>query len=404
MAAPLLILLLCLALVLNLLGFMTVAAVLPQLISDWFLTSTEAGWLGGIYFAGYVSAVPILASLTDRIDARRIYLLSALLGACASFAFALAADGISSAIILRFLSGLGLAGVYMPGLKALTDTLPKQTESRAVTYYTAVFALGTAASFLAGGEVAAAFGWRWAFGVAGLGSVAGAAIATLALRRQLPGPTPSPDGAASGFVQVFRNRRAMGYIVAFFGYAWEVFAFRVWIVVFLAYIQARAADTTGLLSPTHLATIIALCGVVANMVFGEAANVIGRRRVLIGLCLVSMMCGLLTGYAVGAAYGVIIALCVAFGTSASARNAPTMGGTVAAADPMLRGTTMGVHASIGYAGGVVGPIVAGVALDLAGGMDSPHAWLAAFAAIAVGPVISIVALTWLARGRAGGSS
>jgi hypothetical protein len=133
MAAPLLITLLCLALVLNLLGFMTVAAVLPHLISDWSLTGTEAGWLGGIYFAGYVAAVPVLASLTDRIDARRIYLLSALLGACACFAFALVADGIAGAIVFRCLTGAGLAGVYMPGLKALTDALPKQTESRAVT-------------------------------------------------------------------------------------------------------------------------------------------------------------------------------------------------------------------------------------------------------------------------------
>ena len=50
----------CSALVLNLLGFMTLAAVLPQLITEWGLTSTEAGWLGGIYFAGYVAAVPVL--------------------------------------------------------------------------------------------------------------------------------------------------------------------------------------------------------------------------------------------------------------------------------------------------------------------------------------------------------
>ncbi len=60
MSAPFFIALLCLALVLNLLGFMTVAAVLPQLIHDWSLTSTEVGWLGGIYFAGYVAAVPVL--------------------------------------------------------------------------------------------------------------------------------------------------------------------------------------------------------------------------------------------------------------------------------------------------------------------------------------------------------
>ncbi len=403
MGAPVLIALLCLALVLNLLGFMTVAAVLPQLIVEWSLTSTEAGWLGGIYFAGYVATVPVLASLTDRLDARRIYLLSALVGAASSCAFAFLADGLASAIAFRFLTGAGLAGVYVPGLKALTDALPRQVESRAVTYYTAVFALGTAGSFLVSGEVAGSIGWRAAFAVAGIGCLAGAAITVLALRGSSPAPASSPAATTAGFVRVFRNRRAMGYIIAFFGYAWEVFAFRVWIVVFLAYIQARAADAAGLLSLTHLATVIALCGVVANMVFGEAATVIGRRRTLIALCLVSMSCGLIVGYSVGAPYGVMIALSVAFGTAASARNSPTMGGTVAAADPGLRGTTMGVHASIGYAGGVVGPIVAGMALDLAGGLQEPGAWLAAFAAIAIGPLISIAALAWLVREPAIGS-
>ncbi len=82
-------------------------------------------------------------------------------------------------MVFRFLTGAGLAGVYMPGLKALTDSLPKQTERRAVTYYAAVFALGTAASFLAGAEMTAWLGWRSAFGVAGLGCLFGACITAL---------------------------------------------------------------------------------------------------------------------------------------------------------------------------------------------------------------------------------
>lgn len=288
----------------------------------------------------------------------------------------------------------------MPGLKALTDALPEQAQGRAVKYYTAVFALGTAVSFLVGGEVAGPLGWRWAFGAAGLGGLAGTALATFALRHGPRGGAPSQPSGVAGFARVFRNRQAMGYVIAFFGYAWEVFAFRVWVIVFLVYVQARQTDPAGLMSPTQLATIIAICGVAANMAFGEAAPRIGRRRMLIGLCLASMVCGLLAGGAVAAPYGLALGLCIAFGTLASALNSPTTGGTVAAADPALRGTTMGVHAAIGYAGGVVGPLVAGAALDLAGGIDNPRAWLAAFAAIAIGPLISIAALAWLARAPA----
>src|ERR671925_926076 len=56
------------------LGAFSVAAVLPTLISVWALTNTEAGWISGIYYAAYTLAVPLLSSLTDRVDAKRIYL------------------------------------------------------------------------------------------------------------------------------------------------------------------------------------------------------------------------------------------------------------------------------------------------------------------------------------------
>jgi len=89
---------------------MTLAAVLPELITEWSLTSTEAGWLGGIYFAGYVAAVPVLTTLTDRIDPKRIYLLSAIVAGLASIGFAVFAEDFWTGLILRFLAGAGLGG------------------------------------------------------------------------------------------------------------------------------------------------------------------------------------------------------------------------------------------------------------------------------------------------------
>jgi hypothetical protein len=86
---------------------------LNEIAADWALNASQSGWIGGIYFAGYALAVPFLAGASDRMDAR---VGSALLGAAASFAFALFADGFVVALVLRFLGGIGLAGVHMPGL------------------------------------------------------------------------------------------------------------------------------------------------------------------------------------------------------------------------------------------------------------------------------------------------
>ncbi len=62
-------------------GTMYFPALLPGFQAEWGLSNTEAGWINGIFYGGYAAFVPILVSLTDRIDPRRIYLYSAIFGA-----------------------------------------------------------------------------------------------------------------------------------------------------------------------------------------------------------------------------------------------------------------------------------------------------------------------------------
>ena len=118
-------------LVANLVALMTFPAVLPEVSADWQLSASEAGWIGGIYFAGYAIAVLFLVGATDRFDGRWIVVGSSLLGAGASFAFAGLADGFWPALAARFLGGIALAGVHMPGLVLLIERIrgPKQARS-----------------------------------------------------------------------------------------------------------------------------------------------------------------------------------------------------------------------------------------------------------------------------------
>src|SRR5690349_2504648 len=128
--------LLSFGLVANLATQMTFAATLHEIAADWALDASESGWIGGIYFAGYAVAVPFFASATDRMDGRWLYVGSALLGAAATFAFAGFADGLVVALVLRFLGGIGLAGVHMPGLNLLMDRINRLYEGRSAGIYT----------------------------------------------------------------------------------------------------------------------------------------------------------------------------------------------------------------------------------------------------------------------------
>ena len=74
-------------------GAFSVAALMPTLITAWSLSNTEAGWIAGIYYAAYTVVVPFLASLTDRVDAKRVYLSSSALTTLAFVGFAGMATG-----------------------------------------------------------------------------------------------------------------------------------------------------------------------------------------------------------------------------------------------------------------------------------------------------------------------
>ena len=84
---------LCVAEVFSMIGVAAFPALLPTFLTEWQLTNTDAGWLNGIYYAGYLAAVPVLVSLTDRAPTRRIYYLCMVLTTLANAGFALLVEG-----------------------------------------------------------------------------------------------------------------------------------------------------------------------------------------------------------------------------------------------------------------------------------------------------------------------
>src|SRR6201995_703135 len=132
-------------------GAFTLPALLPSYIDRWHLTKTEEGSLLGVFCEPYLVAVPVLVALTDRVPTRNVYVVGAGLTVLSHLGFAFVADGFWSGLILRAAAGIGWAGAYMPGLKAITDNLQGNAQSRAVSAHAAgVGGAGAAAYAVAG--------------------------------------------------------------------------------------------------------------------------------------------------------------------------------------------------------------------------------------------------------------
>jgi len=392
----------CLALAASLLGFSAFAAITPTLIAEWGLSKTEAGFLNGVFFAGYMAGVPFLVGGTDRIDARRIVLVGFVASALSLLGLAFS-TGFWSATVFRVVGGIGFAGCYMPGLKALVDRYHGRHPSRAVSFYTASYALGVGASFWLSGVVAAAYGWRWAFGVTCAGPVLGFAVAWVVL---LPagGSTRLRDWLRIPHVRpVFSNRRAMGYIIAYILHTAELFVFLSWVVAFLTFAAMRHPAAAGGWDIPLISAVVSVVALPASIVGNEAAIRYGRRRTIVVIMLATALIAASTGFSAAVSFPAAALLCLLYGTAIAADSSALTAGAVGAATTGQRGATMAVHSFLGFGGGAVGPLFLGAALDVTGGGETVASWGLAFLAIASLTLIGPLALLRLA-GRAAPAS
>lgn len=374
-------------------GAFALPALLPAYMERWSLSGTEAGWLIGIFFAAYVPAVPVLLALTDRIPARRIYLLGTGATAVAHIGFAMAGD-FWAALAFRALAGIGWAGAYMPGLKAIADPLTGAAQSRAVSWHAAGVGVAGALSFAVAGAAAALAGPEAAFWLGGILAVGAFGIALLVL------PDTAPPRRAGGrlldFRPVLANRRAMAWIAGYCVHTLEMAVLRAWAVAFLAASFAVTAPPAWLPGPTVLFTLSGLIGIAVSLTGNELSERFGRARIVPLAMLGGAGFAAVTGFSAGSAPLLALAFVLAWNAAIYLDSSALTAGTVQAADPALRGATMGLHSMAGYAGGFVGPLLAGVVLDLAGG-EGALAWGLAFGHVAVIVVAGYAVLRRLGR-------
>ncbi|MGE0749095.1 MAG: MFS transporter [Variibacter sp.] len=385
----------CIGQVGNLLPHVVVPAIMAQhLIPQWELTGAQAGLMASAFAFGYMLAVPILTTLTDRIDARIVLMGGSALCGAATLAFGAFAQGLWSAIPLWALAGIGFGGAYMPGLKALTDRLPPGETSRAITFYTASFSLGVGLSFLVAQVVADAFGWRAAFLVTGAGPAL-MILACLGLAPHKPTPT---TGALLDFRPVLRNRAALGYILGYGAHCFELYGMRTWIVAFWTYVGIHNGGAD-VLSPIVVSVLVTLLLMPASIFGNEMAIRFGRHRAISLVMVASAAVAVAIGLSTDSSPYLLLALVLLHALTVNGDSGALTSGMAQSAAPAYRGATMALHSTIGFGLSAVGAWGTGAALDAAGGPASASGWRAVFFLFAAGILFGPLALWWSRRAQ-----
>lgn len=378
----------CAAHVASMTGFGAYPTLLPRLQDEWGLNNSQAGLISGMFFAGYMAAVPLLTSLTDRVDARRIYLVCCGVISLGLAGIALFAQGLVSAALMQLFVGAGIAGTYMPGLRALADNVSsKGSQSRAVAFYTAVFGFGTSLSILMSGWLADHLGWRWAFGLTALGPLAAAAMVTLGLPPRKP--VHQQDTHVLDFRPVLKSREVRPYIFGYAVHCWELFGSRSWLVAFIMFAQElRVAEgaAPAAWSAVTIAAIANLFGPAASVYGNELAMRHGRERLIWRAMLASGVLTCALGFTASLPWYVLAVLIMLHMTLIMGDSSALTAGVVTRANERIRGATMAVHSMLGFGAGFIAPLVFGAVLDFAGGNLSPRAWGLSFVSLGAGAI------------------
>lgn len=381
----------CIGQIGNLLPHVVVPAVMVQhLIPLWGMTNTQAGLLASAYAAGYMLAVPFLSSLTDRYDARRILLLGSLCSGLSTLAFALFATSWVTGLFIWGLAGASFAGAYMPGLRALTDRLETADASRSITLYTASYSMGVGFSFLVSQLVADAYGWRWSFGITGLGPLI---MAFVAWRMKPVLPIPK-EGHLLDVRPVLRNRPAMAYILSYGAHCFELYGFRTWLVAFWTFVISRHQGDSlpDAMTVSFLASLLAMP---ASILGNELSLRFGRARAISWIQVISALTALSIGVLAGGSAWVILVLIFIYAVTVPADSGSLTAGMMSYAQPQFKGLTLAMHSTVGFGLSALSGWMVGLALDSHGGTQDPQAWLAAFGVLAAGVMLGPLALRLL---------
>jgi MFS family permease len=366
------------------------SAVAPQLGARWHLSPAQIGWLTSVVQLGFVvgTALSALLNLADIVPSRRLFALSALLGAAAN-GMLLLSGSYAAALACRLLTGFALAGVYPPAMKMIA-TWFRARRGLAVGTIVGALTVGKAGPYLVhaipgAGETPVVLS-------ASFSAVVAALLVSLWYD---DGPYPfAPRPFSWGLVgTVVRQRRWRLATGGYLGHMFELYSAWTWLPVFVAAsAQAHSgshSDASQSLSSAVAFAAIAIGGV--GCVWGGiVADRRGREWLVTLAMAASGTCALLIGLTFGGALWLLVPVALLWGFFVIADSAQFSVLVTESVPAHAVGTALTIQTSVGF-------LLTMLSIQLVPPVEHIVGWRWAFAMLALGPALGIAAIRRLVR-------
>jgi MFS family permease len=367
------------------------SAVAPSLEDEWGLTTGQASWLTLAVQIGFVigALLSAIINLSDIVNARTLFLGATVIASAANAALLVLGDNpFSTAILLRLVVGVALAGVYPAGLKAMSGWF-KRRRGMALGLLVGALTVGSATPHLIRG-----FGLEWRSVIAMVSVLA--LIGGFALWKFVsdgPYETASSPFSFSLVGRVVRNRGVRLSTYGYLGHMWELYAMWAWTAAFLV---ASTEDAGGSVSwvPTATFAIIAIGGL-GSWVAGVLADRHGKELVAGSAMAISGACAAITPLIFGLSPWIVVPVFLVWGTTVVADSAQFSALVTETAHDQYRGTALTLQTAVGF-------LLTLVTIRGVPWLADAVGWQWSFAWLALGPLFGIMAMVRLRRVRRSG--
>jgi MFS family permease len=357
--------------------------VMSDLMVVFSLKSRALGHLTSAVQFGFILGTLVFAILTiaDRFSPSKVFFSCALFGSFFNALVIWEGNSLASILLLRFITGFFLAGIYPVGMKIAADYYEKGL-GKSLGFLVGALVVGTAFPHLAKG-MTGEFQWKYVLLLSSFLAVLGGLL-MFSLVPDGPFRKRGSQLDLSAFFSVFRKRKFRSAAFGYFAHMWELYAFWAFVPVILKTYSMEHAESVFNI-PLWSFLVIGIGGL-ACVLSGYLSQTAGTKQVAYMALLLSCACCLASPLMFATTSESLFIGFLLFWGMVVIADSPLFSTLVAQnASAEIKGTALTIVNSIGFAITIISIQLLNVLQD---SMNATYI----YTLLALGPILGLIAL------------